>query len=194
MARGKDRKRRITERRPGTSTKAPPMSHARTFELGLAKAREEQNPRVALALFQAALDACQHIAAVSVFEGEANRLWDLPDGRLYLEALFGTASSLRHLDRREAAADRFRELLQLDSSDQQFACYWLTASLFDLERHDELKQLLERYEEPTAVWRYAQALLAFRLGGDTDDAQRLLQEARQLDAGFLDYSPSSVCL
>ena len=103
------------------------------------------------------------------------------------EALFGTACSLRKLDRREEAVQHFRQVLRLDADDRQFVRYWLAASLFDLERRGELKQLLERYEEPTAVWRYAQALFAFGLGGDTDDARRLLEEASRLDAGFLDY-------
>jgi len=103
------------------------------------------------------------------------------------KALFGTACSLRRLDRQEEAVQQFREVLRLDADDRQFARYWLAASLFDLQRHDDLKQLLERYEEPTAIWRYAQALFAFGLGGDTDDARRLLAEASRLDAGFLDY-------
>lgn len=104
-----------------------------------------------------------------------------------LRALFGTACSLRRLDRREEAVQHFREVLRLDADDRQFARYWLAASLFDLQRRDDLRQLLDRYEEPTAIWRYAQALFAFGLGGDTDDARRLLGEASRLDAGFLDY-------
>jgi tetratricopeptide (TPR) repeat protein len=109
------------------------------------------------------------------------------ENRRHLEAQFGAAISFRRLDRREEAADRLREVLQLDASDHQFARYWLAATLFDLERYDELRQLLVRYDEPTALWRYAQSLLAYRLGGDAEDARRLLQEASRLDADFLDY-------
>jgi hypothetical protein len=57
----------------------------------------------------------------------------------------------------------------------------------DLERHDELKELLARYDEPTPVWRNIQTLVAFRSEGDSDDAHRLLREARELDPRFLDY-------
>lgn len=104
-----------------------------------------------------------------------------------LGALFGDACSLWRLDRREEAVRQFREVLRSDPDDRRFARYWLAAFLLDRQRHDELEVLLKRYEAPTAPWRYAQALFAFRSGGDTDDARRLLEEASRLDAGFLDY-------
>ena len=93
--------------------------------------------------------------------------------------MFANACSLWQQNQRDDAADAFRDLLKLDPDDHQFARYWLAASMLDLQRHDELQRLLEQYEEPTAVWRYAQALLAFRLGGDSDDARQLLQEAHR---------------
>ena len=107
--------------------------------------------------------------------------------RKHLESLFDTAISLRRLDRQGESVEGLREVLRLDASDHHFARYWLAASLLDLQQHDELRQLLERYEEPTAFWRYARTLLAYRLGGDTDDARRLLAEASRLDADFPDY-------
>ena len=104
-----------------------------------------------------------------------------------LKTLFDTAVLLRRLNRREEAVEGLCEVLRLDAGDRQFARYWLAASLFDLQRHEELGRLLQHYEEPTAVWRYAQSLLAFRLGGDSDDARRLLEEASRLDADFPAY-------
>ena len=101
--------------------------------------------------------------------------------------LFEAACSQWQLGRRKEAAKQLREVLRLDANDGQHARYWLAACLFDLQRHDELKQHLEDYDEPTAVWRYARALFAFRLGGDTDDARCHLEEAARLDASFLDY-------
>ena len=187
MARGKKRKRRTTKRWSTATTKPQPASRARKPEQVLAKAREERNPHVALEMYQAVLESCQGIAARSVFDREAGRMWDLPDARVYLESLFGIASSLWRLGEREEAVQHFLDLLQLDSEDHQSARYWLAASLLDLKRHDELAQLLDLYDEPTAAWRYAQALLAFRSGGDNDDARQVLQEAGQLGADFLDF-------
>lgn len=187
MAHPRKRRRGTDKRQSPTASKSRPMSPQVALKRFLDEANEEQDPRLALELFQTALDACRITGNVSAFETGARSMWDEPDARPYLEALFGAGRSLRRLDRREEAVERFREVLRLDAADHLFARYWLAAALMDLERHDEVKQLLERYEEPTAVWRYAQALLAFRLSGDTDDARRLLEEARGLDAGFLDY-------
>ena len=103
------------------------------------------------------------------------------------ESRFGVACSLWQQDRREEAAGHFRELLKLDPDDRQFVRYWLAACLLDLQQHDELQRLLEQREEPTAAWRYAQTLLAFRLGGDSDQARHWLQEAQLLDKHFPDY-------
>lgn len=187
MTHGENRRPRTRRKRPGSATKNPPISPGQNVELALARAQAEQNPRLALEIFQALLVACHDGSTASVFAGEGLALWDQADARPYLESLFGVASSLRRLDRREEAVGRLRELLALEPRDHQSARYWLAACLFDLGRHDELKQLLEGYEELTAVWRYAQALLAFRLGGDNDEARQILQDAYRLDAGFLEY-------
>ena len=103
------------------------------------------------------------------------------------ESRFGFACSLWQQVRREEAAAHFRDLLKSDPGDPQFVRYWLAACLLDLQQHDELHRLLEQHEEPTAAWRYAQSLLAFRQGGDSDEARRWLREAQALDKHFPDY-------
>ncbi|NUQ65627.1 MAG: tetratricopeptide repeat protein [Pirellulales bacterium] len=187
MARRSHRRRRMQKGRPPAASTSRPMAPAVARQRLLAEAKEERNPRLALERFQTALDACRTARDGAAFETGARSMWDVPEGRPYLEALFGAGCSLHRLDRREEAAEQFREVLRLDANDHHFARYWLAAALMDLEEHEEAKRLLDRHEEATAVWRYAQALLAFRLGGDTDDARRLLQEAQRLDAGFVDY-------
>ena len=47
--------------------------------------------------------------------------------------------------------------------------------------------MLDRYDEPSAFWRYAQALWAFAAHGDGDESWQFLKEAHRLDARFLDY-------
>ncbi|MCL4206925.1 MAG: hypothetical protein KJ000_30960 [Pirellulaceae bacterium] len=112
---------------------------------------------------------------------------DAVTARQMLDARFASAFILWRTGRRGEAADEFHQLLAADPGDLHFARYWLAACLFDLNQHDRLAQLLEQRDEATALWRYAQALLAFRLGGDTDEARAILQDAKRLDAGFLDY-------
>ena len=69
------------------------------------------------------------MASVSAFEADAGRVGDVSAARPYLEALFGVGCTLRQLDRHEKAAETFRQLLQLDDDDHQFARYWLAACL-----------------------------------------------------------------
>ena len=186
MTRGKKRRGRM-KKTWFAATAKPAAGLGKATEQIVDRAPEEQDPGRPLGSEQALLEACQQMFAMSVLAGVSGRGRDQPEKRSDLQSVFANACSLWQQDRRQEAADAFRDLLRLDRDDDQFARYWLAASLLDLQRHDELQRLLEEYEEPTALWRYAQALLAFRLGGDSDDARRLLQEARPLDPHFLDY-------
>ncbi len=122
-----------------------------------------------------------------MFENADGRLWDIPDTRCYIRAVFGIATSLWRLNRLEEATNHFEEVLQADAADHLFARYWLAACLLDAGRLDELKSLWDRYDEPTGIWRYAQALRAFAADGDCDESCRLLKEAHQLGEYFVDY-------
>ncbi len=185
--RRKRRRNRATKRRSASVVQKQPKAASSPLERLLEIADEQPDPRDALEMFQTALDECQHVAAVSVFENADGRLWDVPDARCYLRAVFGVATSLWRLNRVEEAARHFEEVLQADRADHLFARYWLVACLLDAGRLEELKPLLERYDEPAAFWRYAQALWAFATDGDCDESCRLLKEAHRLDARFVDY-------
>ena len=50
-----------------------------------------------------------------------------------------------------------------------------------------MKRLLEWFNDPSATWLYAGALLAFRLEGDSEEARAGLQEAYRSDPRFVDY-------
>ena len=85
------------------------------------------------------------------------------------------------------AADSFREVFDLEHDDPYFSRYWLASCLFQLGSFDELDKLLQQQDDHSGIWRFAQALEAFRLHGDTEDAQRLLVEADHLEPGFEHY-------
>jgi len=85
------------------------------------------------------------------------------------------------------AAHSFREVFDLQHDDPCFSRYWLASCLFQLGSFDELDKLLQQRDDHSGIWRFAQALEAFRLNGDTEDAQRLLVEADHLEPGFEQY-------
>ena len=187
MSRKKKRKRnRAAKRRSTTAVQEQPEAAANAVEGLLDIADNEPNPQVAVEIYQTALDQTQYAGAVST-DDIGDRLWDDPDGRCHLRALFGIAAALWRLKRIQESARHFEELLRADPADNFFARYWLAACLLDAGRLEELGPLLDHYDEPTAFWRYAQALWAFATHGDGDESCQLLKEANRLDAKFLEY-------
>ncbi len=183
----KQKHNRAAKRRSANAVQEQPKTAASPLQRLLEIADDQPDPRDALEMFQVALDECQHVAAVSVFENADGCLWDIPDARCYVRAVFGVATSLWRLNDVEEAARHFQEVLQGDGADHLLARYWLAACLLAAGRLDELKPLLVRYDEPTAFWRDTQALWTFATGGDCDESCRLLKEAHRLDPRFVDY-------
>ncbi len=85
------------------------------------------------------------------------------------------------------AADSFRAAFNLDYDDPCFSRYWLASCLFQSGSFGELDRLLQQCDDHSGIWRFAQALEAFRRRGDTEDTQRLLVEADHLEPGFENY-------
>ncbi len=150
-------------------------------------AGQASDPRNALVLYQEALDTAKEFFSSRGLEGTAVNPGDDSRTQVYLEALFGVARSLQRLDQCEEAARRFSELLDRDAGDSQFARYWLARCLLDLKRHDELIDLLEQFDDDSAMWLYTEALVAFRLEGDSEAARACLQDAYRSLPGFTDY-------
>jgi hypothetical protein len=104
-----------------------------------------------------------------------------------VRARFNSACDLWQVGQYEKAADAFREVLALDPDDPHFARYWLASSLFQVSGSQELDKVLQQQDDRSGIWRFAQALQAFRLHGDSEDAQRLLVAGDHLEPGFEHY-------
>jgi hypothetical protein len=105
----------------------------------------------------------------------------------HLMQQFRTARGFWDIGEFKRAADSFRELFDLDRGDPCFSRYWRASCLFRLGSTEELDLLLKQQDDHSGIWMFAQALEAFRLHGDTEDAQRLLVEAHGLEPGFEHY-------
>ena len=83
---------------------------------------------------------------------------------------------------REEAAEHYQELLRLNPNDNQGVRYSLSTLLLDLDRDQDLRRLVAEYEDDaSAVWAYTKALLAFRDGGESPRAGKMLAEARKVN-------------
>lgn len=120
------------------------------------------------------------------FGGESAN-WESPFGRVYLEAQLGLAATTWVRIGPTAAIRMFQRLLEADPVDHALARNWVIAALLQLDRNDEAAALLQRFEDASAFWQFAGALLAFRQHGDRDQSSQLVRNARHCDPGFIDY-------
>lgn len=141
---------------------------------------EEQADTVgrALDLYQQAVKAGERALGKRFFAENTVDFWAMLETRPYMRALEGLAGTLWRLGRREEALARYRQMLQLNPSDNQGMRYLLLELLFELERMEDVEALLNEYRNDTlADFGYARALTEFQRRGPTAVAVRLLRKA-----------------
>jgi tetratricopeptide (TPR) repeat protein len=95
-----------------------------------------------------------------------------------MRARFGLAQCLEELGRPDEAVRHCRELLRLNSADNQGVRYSLLTALFTSRADEDAGALLQQFpDEPTAIWLYGRALWTFRREGDNPAARATLRRA-----------------
>lgn len=112
----------------------------------------------------------------AIFREQIGRSED-GSGAKYRAALYRCAETLHDSGRHAEAVEPLQELLRLDRYDSAKARYLLADSFLHLRRHEDLAELLRRYRDASAFWRWSRVLLAFRLQGDSPEVRGLLQDA-----------------
>jgi tetratricopeptide (TPR) repeat protein len=134
----------------------------------------------ALRLNAEGVAAGQRALGPRAFKEYEGQFWGFLETRPYMRARLALAQCLWAAGRREEAIEHYREMLRLNPGDNQGVRYILVSCLLDLDRREELRQLLDKYEDDaTANWGYANALLAFRAEGESPRARQLLLEAKK---------------
>ena len=112
------------------------------------------------------------------FEQEAGHFWGQIRTRPYMRARLALAECLAELGQPDEAIAHYQALLRLNPEDNQGVRHLLLPALLVAGRDDEGAILLAAYpDEPTAMWRYGQALWTFRREGDSPAARERLREA-----------------
>jgi tetratricopeptide (TPR) repeat protein len=146
----------------------------------LVLADHSKSRKESLELIEKAVAAGERALGPEYFRDSVGDFWLLLETRPYMRARERLADVLWTLGRREEAAGHLQEMLRLNPGDNQGIRYTLASWLLNLDRDDDLERLLEQYpEEGSATWAYTRTLLAFRRGGDTPEARKLLKEARK---------------
>jgi tetratricopeptide (TPR) repeat protein len=116
------------------------------------------------------------------FEEDVGHFWGILETRPYMRARAALAETLWTLNKREEAVEHQRELLRLNPSDNQGLRYRQAEWLLWLEHDEELDELFAAYEDDAAAaFAYTKALAALRREGESAEARRLLEEARELN-------------
>ncbi len=130
-------------------------------------------------LYRKAVEAGERALGKRAFKDDVGHFWGLLETRPYMRARAGLAQCLREAGQRDEAIAHHRDLLRLNPRDNQGIRYVLAACLLDTGRDAELAILLEQHaDDAGAAWAYTRALLAFRIGGDSERSRTLLAEAR----------------
>jgi len=136
----------------------------------------------AIALLREGVAAGERALGKRAFKDDVGHFWGLIETRPYMRARASLAGVLREAGQHEEACAHYRDLLRLNPNDNQGVRYELANNLLELGHDDELTGLLARYQDDgSATWAYAAALLAFRKGGDDEDARDLLVAAQQIN-------------
>ena len=125
----------------------------------------------------------------SFFSENMGDFWGISTTRPYMRARLGLAASLAAMGNINEAVAHYQELLRLNPGDNQGVRYFLLPKLLAAGRDLDAAKLLKQYDEESANWAYARALLAFRLSGRGAAASRELRTALRINA----HLPELLC-
>jgi tetratricopeptide (TPR) repeat protein len=141
---------------------------------------EEQADTVvrALEFYQKGVEAGERALGPDYFKHEVGNFWGLLETRPYMRARQGLADCLWKLNRLDEAVAHCQELLRLNPGDNQGIRYLLVALFLDMDRDDNLINLLKQYKDDAmATWLYTWALAEFRKSGIGKQSDRRLKDA-----------------
>ncbi len=127
------------------------------------------------------MEAAERALGPEFFAENVGHFWGISETRSYMRARLGVADALNAIGRTEEGIEHYRDLLRLNPNDNQGVRYALLPALVAAGCDVEAARLLKEYGEESAIWAYAQVLLAFRLSGRTEAAARELRAALRIN-------------
>ena len=139
--------------------------------------------------YRRAMEAAERSLGADFFSENAGHFWGISATRPYMRARFGLAESLAAMGRVDEAIEHYQNLLRLNPGDNQGVRYVLLPKLLAAGRDLDAAKLLKEFDDESANWAYAQALLAFRLSGQSAAASRELRNACRING----HVPDLLC-
>ncbi len=131
-------------------------------------------------LFRQGVEAGRRALGDEPFAASDRPFWADVRCRPYMRARQGYAETLKELGRKQEATDEFAAMLKLNPNDNQGIRHQLAPLLLELNRLDELDELLggrDFGDDGSAEWAYVRALLAFRRAARSQSASSTLRTA-----------------
>ncbi len=135
------------------------------------------SPKEAKDLYERGVEAGKRALGPEIFEEDAGHFWGIMETRPYMRARAGLATSLWHLGKKDEATEHYIDMLRLNPGDNQGLRYTAATCLFVQRNYEALGELLNQYDERSAMWLFHLALFQFLKTGDGPDAERCLNEA-----------------
>ena len=131
----------------------------------------------AIELYRKGVEAGARTIGKRHFEEIKGHFWGYIETRPYMRAKAGLAGCLWEGGHFDEALKHYREMIELNPSDNQGIRYIIAGCLLYLGLDDELENLLGKYDEVSCEWLYTKALFTFKKNGDAIDSLGLLRSA-----------------
>ncbi len=121
------------------------------------------------------------------FRENKGHFWGTVETRPYMRAKANYAQTLWLLGEKEKAIEQYEQLLNLNPNDNQGIRYLLLPAYLELKRYNEAEELMEQYDEPTAIMAYNRLLLAYLKYGLHEEMEDLLDQAIDSNPYVINY-------
>jgi tetratricopeptide (TPR) repeat protein len=141
----------------------------------------------ATALYRKGVEAGQRVLGKRAFTDDVGYFWVILEARPYMRAREGLAQCLWDKGQHDEAILHYKDMLRLNPDDNQGIRYVFMSCLLELNRYDELWDLLNDYNDDDTYWLYTKALVSFRREGDSDVSTAALAEAGEANSHVPSY-------
>ncbi|MBW1811771.1 MAG: hypothetical protein JRJ87_26520 [Deltaproteobacteria bacterium] len=132
----------------------------------------------AIDLFRKGVAAGERALGNKTFKDDVGHFWGILETRPYMRARAGLAQNLWDAGQYEEAFEHYREMLRLNTNDNQGNRYLLMPRLLEKNRDEEAEKLYLQFEgDVMAIWTYSRVLLDFCKHGESAVANKSLKAA-----------------
>ena len=142
----------------------------------------------ALTLYRQAEEAGERALGEEFFEENKGHFWGLFETRPYMRAKSGVAGCLYAKNRVNATIEVYREMIELNPSDNQGVRYLLATILLSKKDLSDYESFVKKYEgEDSALWHYNNALYHFKKMGKSAKSDGELMKAYKFNPYVMEF-------